>query len=169
MKKLIITALILSSSFCFSQSDEWTYIFDGKSFNGWHQYNSETVGSQWSISNGELIFTNNLDSKQDIVTVNEYSNFEKEDALEAQVDLALAFIKGLSLNTKIDSSLIANRAKVTSFVYTNSQNEAILQDHPLCQTWRNEFCGKHLSKLLKGEGTIRVNPKSKIPSFTENE
>ena len=37
---------------------------------------SETVGSQWSISNGELIFTNNLDSKQDIVTVNEYSNFE---------------------------------------------------------------------------------------------
>ena len=101
--------------------------------------------------------------------VNEYSNFEKEDALEAQVDLALAFIKGLSLNTKIDSSLIANRAKVTSFVYTNSQNEAILQDHPLCQTWRNEFCGKHLSKLLKGEGAIRVNPKSKIPSFTENE
>ena len=101
--------------------------------------------------------------------VNEYSNFEKEDALEAQVDLALAFIKGLSLNTKIDSSLIANRAKVTSFVYTNSQNEAILQDHPLSQTWRNEFCGKHLSKLLKGEGAIRVNPKSKIPSFTENE
>ena len=56
---------------------------------------------------------------------NELYNFEKEEALEAQVDLALAFIKGLSLNTKIDSGLIANRAKVTSFVYANSQNEAI--------------------------------------------
>ena len=76
MKKLFITSVILISSFCFSQNSEWTYIFDGKSFNGWHQYNGESVGSQWSISNGELIFTNNRDSKQDIVTDNEYSNFE---------------------------------------------------------------------------------------------
>ena len=98
---------------------------------------------------------------------NEFSNFEKEDALEAQVDLALAFIKGLSLNTKIDAGLIANRAKVTSFVYANSQNEAILQGHPISQTWRNEFCGQHLSKLLKGEGVIRVDAKTKIPSYAD--
>ena len=98
---------------------------------------------------------------------NEFSNFEKEDALEAQVDLALAFIKGLSLNTKIDAGLIANRAKVTSFVYANSQNEAIFQGHPLNQTWRNEFCGQHLSKLLKGEGVIRVDAKNKIPSYAD--
>ena len=76
MKKLFITTVILISSFCFSQNSEWTYIFDGKSFNGWHQYNGASVGSQWSISNVELIFTNNRDSKQDLVTVNEYSNFE---------------------------------------------------------------------------------------------
>ena len=87
--------------------------------------------------------------------------------MEAQVDLALAFIKGLSLNTKIDAGLIANRAKVTSFVYANSQNEAILQGHPLSQTWRNEFCGQHLSKLLKGEGVIRVDAKNKIPSYAD--
>ena len=98
---------------------------------------------------------------------NEFSNFEKEDALEAQVDLALAFIKGLSLNTKIDAGLIANRAKVTSFVYANSQNESILQGHPLSQTWRDEFCGQHLSKLLKGEGVIRVDAKNKIPSYAD--
>ena len=98
---------------------------------------------------------------------NEFSNFEKEDALEAQVDLALAFIKGLSLNTKIDAGLIANRAKVTSFVYANSQNEAILQEHPLSQTWRSEFCGQHLSKLLKGEGVIRVDAENKIPSYAD--
>lgn len=98
---------------------------------------------------------------------NKFSNFEKEEALEAQVDLALAFIKGLSLNTKIDSSLIANRAKVTSFVYANSQDEASLGDHPLSQDWRNEFCGEHLSKLLKGEGVIRVDTKSKIPTYSD--
>lgn len=98
---------------------------------------------------------------------NEFSNFEKEDALEAQVDLALAFIKGQSLNTKIDSGLIANRAKVTSFVYAHSQDEGSLKDHPLSQTWRNEFCGKQLSKLLKGQGFISVDAKSKIPSYTD--
>ena len=96
---------------------------------------------------------------------NGFSNFEKEDALEAQVDLALAFIKGLSLNSSIDSGLIANRAKVTSFVYAHSQDEARLQEHPLNQAWRSEFCGKPLSKLLKGEGVIRVDAKSKIPSY----
>lgn len=98
---------------------------------------------------------------------NEFYNFVKEDALEAQVDLALAFIKGLSLNTNIDAGLIANRAIVTSFVYANSQNEAFLQSHPLSQTWRNEFCGQHLSKLLKGKGVIRVDAKNKIPSYAD--
>ena len=98
---------------------------------------------------------------------NEFYNFVKEDALEAQVDLALAFIKGLSLNTNIDAGLIANRAIVTSFVYANSQNEEFLQSHPLSQTWRNEFCGQHLSKLLKGKGVIRVDAKNKIPSYAD--
>ena len=69
MKKLFITVLTVISSFCFSQNTEWTYIFDGKSFNGWHQYNSETVGSQWSISDGELIFTNNRDRKQEFASI----------------------------------------------------------------------------------------------------
>ena len=98
---------------------------------------------------------------------NEFSNFEKEDALDAQVDLALAYIKGLSLNTQIDAGLIANRAKVTSFVYANSQDEVGLQDHPLNQTWRKEFCGQYLSKLLKGDGVIRVDTKSKIPTYSD--
>ena len=57
------------------QSD-WIYIFDGKSFDGWHQYNNDVIGSQWSIDNGELIFTNNRESKQDLVTKEEFENFE---------------------------------------------------------------------------------------------
>ena len=57
------------------QSD-WIYIFDGKTFDGWHQYNSDVIGSQWSIKNGELIFTNNEEKKQDLVTVEEFENFK---------------------------------------------------------------------------------------------
>ena len=57
------------------QSD-WIYIFDGKTFDGWHQYNSDVIGSQWSISNGELIFRNNKENKQDLVTEEEFENFE---------------------------------------------------------------------------------------------
>ena len=57
------------------QSD-WIYIFDGKTFDGWHQYNSDVIGSQWSIKNGELIFTNNKEKKQDLITVEEFENFK---------------------------------------------------------------------------------------------
>ena len=57
------------------QSD-WIYIFDGKTFDGWHQYNSDVIGSQWSIKNGELIFTNNEEKKQDLITVDEFENFK---------------------------------------------------------------------------------------------
>ena len=53
----------LVTSIGFSQNTEWTYLFDGKTFDGWHQYNSDEIGSQWSINNGELIFTNNKETK----------------------------------------------------------------------------------------------------------
>ena len=56
--------------------DEWIYIFDGETFNGWHQYNSDSVGSQWSIENGELVFTDNDERLQDLLTDKEYTNFE---------------------------------------------------------------------------------------------
>ena len=59
-----------------NDKSDWVYIFDGKSFDGWHQYNSDEIGSQWSIDNGELIFKNNKESKQDLVTEEEFENFE---------------------------------------------------------------------------------------------
>ena len=77
MRYLLITFIILYLPIYFEngQSD-WVYIFDGKSFDGWHQYNSDEIGSQWSIDNGELIFTNNKEKKQDLVTEQEFENFE---------------------------------------------------------------------------------------------
>jgi hypothetical protein len=57
-------------------SPKWEYIFDGETFNGWHVSNTESIGNEWSINNGELIFTNNEEYGQDLVTDKEYTNFE---------------------------------------------------------------------------------------------
>ena len=82
MKRLIYHFYILFLfTFFLSCSNEtsqgWTYIFDGKTFNGWHSYGEDIIGSQWSINNGELIFTNDEnESGQDILTEKEYTNFE---------------------------------------------------------------------------------------------
>ena len=74
-----LSLLILITVFnsCSSEkSSKWEYIFDGETFNGWHVYKAETIGSEWSINNGELIFTNNEEFGQDLVTDKEYTNFE---------------------------------------------------------------------------------------------
>ena len=82
---------------------------------------------------------------------------KKTKPFEAQVDLALAFIKGLSLASGIDPSLISNRTGITQFVYAVSENEQFLAEQSLFQGWRKAFCGKDLSQLLKGRGSIRVD------------
>ena len=71
---LILFTLINSCNT--EKSQKWEYIFDGESFNGWHVYNAESIGSEWSINNGELIFTNNEAYGQDLITDKEYTNFE---------------------------------------------------------------------------------------------
>ena len=71
---LILFTLLNSCSL--EKSQKWEYIFDGETFNGWHVYNAESVGSEWSINNGELIFTNNEEYGQDLTTDKEYTNFE---------------------------------------------------------------------------------------------
>lgn len=91
--------------------------------------------------------------------------YEKKEALEAQVDLALAFIKGLSLASGIDPSLITNRAGITQFVYAVSENEQIMNEQRLFQGWRKSFCGKDLYHLLKGRGSIRVDPEKQTPLY----
>jgi hypothetical protein len=77
--RMNLTLLILFTLFnsCNTEkSQKWEYIFDGETFNGWHVYNAESIGSEWSINNGELIFTNNEAYGQDLTTDKEYTNFE---------------------------------------------------------------------------------------------
>ena len=77
--RMNLTLLILFTLFnsCNTEkSQKWEYIFYGETFNGWHVYNAESIGSEWSINNGELIFTNNEAYGQDLITDKEYTNFE---------------------------------------------------------------------------------------------
>lgn len=92
-------------------------------------------------------------------------SYDKKEALEAQVDLALAFIKGLSLASGIDPSLISNRSGITQFVYAVSENEQIVAEQKLFQGWRKAFCGEDLFHLLKGRGSIRVDANKQMPLY----
>ena len=79
MNRLLITVLILTTSIGFSQDSEWTYLFDGKTLNGWHEYNSDKISKNWSVDNGELVFNaenDNLSRGEDIITDKTFTNFE---------------------------------------------------------------------------------------------
>ena len=43
-KLSVLTLSILLTSCSDNNSKEWTYIFDGETFNGWHVYNTESIG-----------------------------------------------------------------------------------------------------------------------------
>lgn len=65
-----------------ADSTQWTNLFDGTTFNGWHTFGSDSVGKAWEISDGTI----HLDSKAkdkyqtagggDIVTNDAFSNFD---------------------------------------------------------------------------------------------
>ena len=76
MNLTLLILFTLLNSCNTEKSQKWEYIFDGETFNGWHVYNAESIGSEWSINNGELIFTNNEAYGQDLITDKEYTNFE---------------------------------------------------------------------------------------------
>ncbi|MDQ3017665.1 MAG: DUF1080 domain-containing protein, partial [Bacteroidota bacterium] len=62
----------------------WKLLFDGKTMNGWHNYNKTTIGKSWVVSDGAIM----LDAKKnpeghwqaadggDIVTAEDFENFE---------------------------------------------------------------------------------------------
>ena len=53
----------------------WTLLFDGKTTNGWHVYNQQGV-SGWDVKDGELIALGKDGGGKDIVTDQEFDNFE---------------------------------------------------------------------------------------------
>lgn len=87
-----------------------------------------------------------------------------DDGYEARVDLSLASIKGICLADGIDPALIGNRAEVTAFVLES--DEIQVERHRMLRGWRGEFCGDALLRLLKGEGSISIDPETKLPKLS---
>ena len=54
----------------------WQSLFDGQSMDGWHGYNKETTGSVWSASDGAIHRDTTSGEVGDIVTDEEYEDFE---------------------------------------------------------------------------------------------
>jgi hypothetical protein len=61
------------------KSDEdWTYLFDGKSFDGWHTYLRDTISDQWKIEDGVMFYMPDPDKAQgmnNLVTDKKYKNY----------------------------------------------------------------------------------------------
>ena len=78
MRKLFAIAVIMFTSvFSYSQSNNgWISLFDGKTTKGWHKYGSTTVGSVWKVSNGTLYLDTSVANGGDIVTNEEFENFD---------------------------------------------------------------------------------------------
>ncbi len=66
-----------------AENDEWIYLFDGTSVDGWRAYNGEDLPPQWVIKNGELTFDTEIRSEADrkggndiIFAKEKFENFE---------------------------------------------------------------------------------------------
>jgi len=66
-----------------TETDDWIYLFDGSSTEGWRAYNGETLPSGWVVRNAELTFDPEIASGQDyngskdiIYGAEEFDNFE---------------------------------------------------------------------------------------------
>ncbi|MFO8027642.1 MAG: HRDC domain-containing protein [Opitutales bacterium] len=95
---------------------------------------------------------------------NKHNGPQPDDGYEARVDLALAFVKGTCLAARIDPALIGNRAEITAFIL--EIDNACPTRHRLLSGWRGDFCGKALHGLLQGEGSVAVDPETKLPKLS---
>src|SRR3954454_6811487 len=61
------------------KNNGWVLLFDGKTTNGWHSYNKNSVTKNWTVVDGALVMdpkAKDNDNSGDIVTDNEYENYE---------------------------------------------------------------------------------------------
>ena len=48
-----------------NNNQDWIYLFDGKSTDGWRAYNSETIPGKWAVIDGNLTFNTELKLEED--------------------------------------------------------------------------------------------------------
>jgi hypothetical protein len=61
------------------KKEGWSLLFDGKTTNGWHTYNRDTVSRNWKVVDGALVMdpsAKTTKGMEDLITNNEYENYE---------------------------------------------------------------------------------------------
>jgi Domain of Unknown Function (DUF1080) len=77
----------------------WTLLFDGKSFDGWHNFKEHGVGPGWQIRDGLLVCDNPKEAG-DIVTIGKYDWFE----LSIDYNISVAGNSGIMLHVTDDGA-----------------------------------------------------------------
>lgn len=57
-------------------TDGWEFLFDGKTTKGWHTYGLNSVRDRWQIADSALYIDTTKKEGGDLVTDNEYANFD---------------------------------------------------------------------------------------------
>ncbi len=89
MKKLLVIIGVICAGYFiyhyFSSCDKnvqesgWISLFDGKTFDGWHLYQSDEITDEWQIEDGILVFNpqkGNTDGLKNLVTDKTFTNFK---------------------------------------------------------------------------------------------
>jgi len=83
--------------------DGWVSLFDGKTTNGWHTYNSDGVSQNWKVVDGALVMDPSSGAHGDIVTDKEYTDYE----LSVEWRISEAGNSGIIFNVKEDKAFSA--------------------------------------------------------------
>lgn len=71
-----LLALSFGNNEALAQKGKWVSLFDGKTTNGWHSWQSDQVLPQWQIKDGAIVLAEK--GGKDLVTDKEYGDFELE-------------------------------------------------------------------------------------------
>lgn len=71
---LCAATMTMSSAIAEESQEKWVSLFDGKTTEGWRNYNSETIRPQWKVVDGTLTLAER--GGGDIITDKTYENFE---------------------------------------------------------------------------------------------
>lgn len=149
MKKITIILCVLQITL-FAQNaltqkeikQGWKLLFDGKTTNGWRNFKSKTINSQWKVEDGCLVLSDK--NGGDIVSENQYESFE------------------LNLEWKIsdcgNSGIFYHVAEDTTFgaVYSTGPEMQILDDtcHP-DNKWKNHRAGSLYDMIAPSKVTVK--------------
>lgn len=91
LSSLFLSLLLLSSTISCSSTDkketpsesEWITLFNGENFDGWKEYNSDTINPKWKVEDGMIIVSREGDAirkntgfGRSIITTQTFGNFE---------------------------------------------------------------------------------------------